>query len=421
MDISKPEKVSEQILNSIDAYIYTKDLAGKYTYANPAVLALFGKSLSEVVGQSDDVFFDLNLSVELQENDRKVMTQATRVESEETNYIKAINEIRIYRTVKKPLFDDDGNVTGMCGISTDITSENKLQRQANEQKLLLDTILNNINAHVYMKDSERNYLYVNSHVAELLGDKAENIIGKKDTEVLPKEIAEQFYQTDSGIFKSRERQIIQEKVTDDEGNNHHYISTKIPFFSPGKLPAIISFSTEVTELFKLKEEFKKLATVDPLTELYNRRYFTEQANKEYLRAERYKLSLTVISIDIDHFKKINDNYGHPAGDKVLIEVAKQIKKSLRQTDILARIGGEEFSILLPGTTSTEALVFAERIRISQSQLKISGDWQGDIQLTVSIGISSYKDTDSHFDALFSRADKALYHAKSAGRNQVSLK
>jgi len=418
LNIDKSSNVREQILDSIDAYIYTKDLAGRYTYANHAVLELFGKNLSEVVGQSDEVFFDLSLSVELQENDRKVMAQAIKIESEETNYIKALNEIRIYRTVKKPLFDDDDNVTGMCGISTDITAEKNIQLQANEQKLLLDTILNNINAHVYMKDSDRNFLYVNSQVAELFGDKAENIIGKKDTEVLPQDIADHFYQSDSIVFNTQKRQIIEEEATDDEGNTHHYISTKIPFLSPGKLPALIGFSTEVTELFKLKEEFKKLATVDALTDLYNRRYFIEQANKEYLRAQRYKISLTLISIDIDHFKKINDNYGHPAGDKVLIEVAKQLKTNLRQTDILARIGGEEFSILLPETTSAEASVFAERIRAAQSQLKISGDWQDEIQLTVSIGISSHQVGDNNFDALFSRADKALYQAKAAGRNQV---
>lgn len=418
MHSDTPSNLSEQVLNNIDAYIYTKDLTGKYTYANQAVLDLFGKKLTEVVGQTDAAFFDLNLSVQLQENDRRVMTEAIRVESEESNYIKAINQTCIYRVVKKPLFDDNGVVIGMCGISTDITAEKKLQTQATDQKHLLDTILNNINAHVYMKDCERTFLYVNSQVAELFGDKAENIIGKKDIEVLPKELADHFYQSDNIVFSTQEKQVIEETVTDDEGNLHHYISTKVPFFHPDKPPALIGFSTEVTELFQLKEEFKKLATIDALTELYNRRYFIEQADKEYLRAKRYDLSLSLISIDIDHFKKVNDNYGHPAGDKVLIEVSKLLKKSLRETDVLARIGGEEFSILLPETTATEALVFAERIRIAQSDLRISGDWQGEIQLSVSIGISSYQVDDLDFDELFSRADKALYQAKNAGRNQV---
>jgi diguanylate cyclase (GGDEF)-like protein/PAS domain S-box-containing protein len=413
------DNIKNQVLDSIDAFVYTKDLSGRYTYVNQAVLDLFEKTLDEVIGQSDEVFFDLNLSIQLQKNDQKVMELGVRVESEESNYIKVLNKVRTYRSVKKPLFDEQGTITGMCGISTDITAEKILQTQLSEQKHLLDTILNNINAHVYMKDCDRTFLYVNSQVAELFGDKAANIIGKKDIEVLPKEIADHFYQSDSVVFKTQERQVIEESATDDEGNIHHYLSTKIPFLSPEKRPALIGFSTEVTELFLLKEEFKKLATVDPLTELFNRRYFTKQADKEFIRAKRYKLSMALISIDIDHFKRINDNYGHPAGDKVLVAVSKQLQDSLRQTDILARIGGEEFSILLPETTAESAIVFAERIRKKQAQLIITGEWPGEITLSVSIGVSSFQSCDEAFDVLLSRADKALYQAKNSGRNTVS--
>ncbi len=104
------DNIKNQVLDSIDSFIFTKDLSGKYTYANQAVLDLFDKKLHEVVGQSDDVFFDLKLSVQLQKNDQKVMTLGIRVESEETNYIKVLNETRTYRSVKKPLFDEQGNI-----------------------------------------------------------------------------------------------------------------------------------------------------------------------------------------------------------------------------------------------------------------------------------------------------------------------
>ena len=410
--------IKDQVLNSIDSFIYTKDLSGKYTYANQAVLDLFEKSLADVVGFDDSHFFDLTLSKQLQINDRLVMDQAIRVESEESNFIKAKNEMHIFKVVKKPLYNCDGIVDGMCGISTDITAEKKLQEQVNEQSYLLDTMLNNIDAHIYVKDCERTFLYINTRVAELFGDKAENIIGKKDTEVLPEEMAEHFYQSDKQVFETNKKQVIEETTENEEGGTCHYISTKVPFNRPDKLPALIGFSTDVTELFKLKEEFKKLANTDPLTNLYNRRFFTEQAGKEYQRAKRYSLSTTLISIDIDHFKSINDQYGHPAGDQVLIEVAKQLHANLRQTDILARIGGEEFSILLPEISPQSAIAFAERIREEQSKLTIIGDWQGEITLSVSIGVSSFLASDETFDDLFSRADKALYQAKNSGRNRV---
>lgn len=406
------------MLDSIDSFIYTKDLSGKYTYANQAVLDLFEKSLPEVIGFDDCHFFDLVHSKQLQSNDELVMEQAIRVESEEKNYIKAKNATLIFKVVKKPLFDSNGNVIGMCGISTDITAEKKLQEQINDQRHLLDTMLNNIDAHIYVKDCERTFLYVNSRVAELFGDKAENIIGKKDTDILPKEIADHFYQSDKQVFESNKKQIIAETAESEDGDTNHYISTKVPFNLPGKLPALIGLSSDVTELFKLKEEFKKLANTDPLTHLYNRRFFTEQAAKEYQRAKRYAVPLTLFTIDIDHFKNINDKFGHPAGDQVLIAVAKQLKSSLRQSDILARIGGEEFSILLPETSEQAAIAFAERIRTEQSKLRVVGDWQGEIALTVSIGVASFNPDDKSFDAIFSRADKALYQAKNLNRNKV---
>jgi diguanylate cyclase (GGDEF)-like protein/PAS domain S-box-containing protein len=417
-NIAAFDNIKNQVLDSIDSFIYTKDLLGNYTYANQAVLNLFEKNLAEVIGFDDSHFFDLALSTQLQINDDLVMNQAIRVESEESNFIKAKNEMHIYKVVKKPLYNSEGIVDGMCGISTDITVEKKLQEQVNEQNYLLDTMLNNIDAHIYVKDCERTFLYVNSRVAKLFGNKAENIIGKKDTEVLPKEVAEHFYQSDKQVFSTNQKQVIAETSQNDDGETCHYISTKVPFNQPDKLPALIGFSTDVTELFNLKEEFKKRANTDPLTNLYNRRFFTKQAGREYQHAKRYSLSMTLISIDIDHFKSINDQYGHPTGDQVLIKVAKQLQENLRQTDILARIGGEEFSILLPETSSQSAMIFAERIRENQSKLIITGDWQGAITLSVSIGVSSLLSSDVAFDDLFSRADKALYQAKNSGRNKV---
>ena len=416
--ISTFDSIKNEVLDSIDSFIYAKDLSGKYTYANQALLDLFEKKLLDVIGFDDGHFYDSVLSRQLKINDDLVMSKALKVESEEKNFIKAKNETRIYKVVKKPLYKSDGSVNGMSGISTEITVEKKLQEPVSSQSYLLDTMLNNIDAHIYVKDCERTFLYVNSRVAELFGDKAENIMGKKDTEILPKEVAEHFYQSDKQVFETNKKQVIEETTHDEDGNIFHYISTKTPFNQPDRLPALISFSSDVTELYKLKEEFKKLANTDPLTSLYNRRFLTEQAEQEYHRAKRYSLSLTVMTIDIDHFKNINDKFGHPAGDQVLIAVAKQLKTNLRQIDILARIGGEEFSILLPETSATAGLKLAERIRTEQSNLKILGDWQGEIKFSVSIGVSSFLSDDESFDTMFSRADKALYQAKNYSRNKV---
>jgi diguanylate cyclase (GGDEF)-like protein/PAS domain S-box-containing protein len=407
-----------EVLNNVGAFIYTKDLKGFYTYVNQAVLDLFDKKLEEVVGFDDSHFFDLDLSTQLNKNDQKVMLEGITVESEETNYIKSLKETRIYKAVKNPLYDTSGNIIGMCGVSTDITDEKNLQQMVKSQQHLLNAVLDNADAYIYMKDIDRTFQYVNSKVAKLFGNTPENIIGKKDTEVLPIEVAEHFHLSDLKVFETNEKQIIEESSEDERGELRHYISTKIPYQLEEGIPALIGFSTDVTELYALKEEFKKQANTDSLTELYNRRYFTEHSEREFYRAKRHLRIVSLISIDIDHFKNINDCYGHPAGDKVLMSVAKCLLPCIRQEDILARIGGEEFSILLPETTLQSAKVVAERIRLNQSNLSIKGQWKGEITLTVSIGVTCIKFEDDTFDDFFRRGDKALYQAKALGRNQV---
>jgi diguanylate cyclase (GGDEF)-like protein/PAS domain S-box-containing protein len=416
--ISIEAKMLTEVLNNVGAFIYTKNLEGLYTYVNQPVLDLFDKSLVEVIGFDDSHFFDLDLSEQHNQNDKKVMLEGVALESEETNYLKSLKETRIYKAVKKPLFDIDGNVVGMCGISTDITDEKNLQKMVRSQQHLLNAVLDNADSYIYMKDIDRTFQYVNSKVAELFGDSPENIIGKKDTDVLSIEVAEHFHLSDQKVFDTNEKQIIEESSEDESGELRHYLSTKIPYQLEGGIPALIGFSTDVTELYALKEEFRKQANTDSLTGLYNRRYFTEHAEREFYRAKRHLRIVSLISIDIDHFKNINDVYGHPAGDKVLISVAKCLLPCIRQEDILARIGGEEFSILLPETTLQSSKLVAERIRLNQSNLSIVGEWKGTIALTVSIGVTCIKFEDDTFDEFFRRADKALYQAKALGRNQV---
>lgn len=411
------ETLSE-VLNTVGAFIYAKDLHGRYTYANQPVLDLFGVAKEDVIGKDDSHFFDLVASDELTENDKKVMQLGQVVENEESNYLKSTGEMHIYHTVKKPLYDDKGEIVGMCGISTDITEKKRLENLLQEQTQLLDIVLNNVDAHIYMKDSKRTFKYVNQRVAELFGLPADEIVGKKETEILPADIAEHFYTSDKKLFETGKRQTIEETVVDDEGNAHHYLSVKIPILKENAEPALIGFSTEVTELYQLKEQFKKQANTDPLTGLYNRRYFVEHAEREFKRAQRNGHPLSVISIDIDHFKHINDQYGHPVGDEVLKAVSHQLLPNLRGEDVLARIGGEEFAIVLPDTDMQQAAAIAERICREQEKIRLTGTWNGEICVQVSVGVAVKLNSDDNFDALFSRSDKALYNAKNNGRNQV---
>lgn len=162
----------------------------------------------------------------------------------------------------------------------------------------------------------------------------------------------------------------------------------------------------------------QLATTDDLTGLLNRRQFFEQANQELARAKRSKHNMALMMIDIDYFKEVNDRFGHAAGDKVLAELSALFKRMLRSTDIVGRIGGEEFAVLLPENTIDEAHELAERLRLSVSEYSVSVEDQ-DIHVTLSIGISEVFQAETKIDDALKRADASLYGAKGAGRNVVS--
>lgn len=174
-----------------------------------------------------------------------------------------------------------------------------------------------------------------------------------------------------------------------------------------------------TQLNKALEELALSNRIDGLTQAFNRKHWEECLAKEFSRARRYKHDLALVMLDLDHFKLLNDTFGHQGGDMVLIETAKTIDKLLRMGDLFGRYGGEEFAIILPNTGLGGAEEVAERIR--QSIAKKAVHYQDRrINVTASIGVAVIDNSDSRYEDLISHADLALYEAKAAGRNRVCL-
>jgi diguanylate cyclase (GGDEF)-like protein len=173
------------------------------------------------------------------------------------------------------------------------------------------------------------------------------------------------------------------------------------------------------ELKNTQLQLQKMATTDFLTGISNYRLFLESGEREIQRSRRYKGDITMLMIDLDYFKKINDNYGHAAGDKVLIGFADICKKNLRDIDIFGRLGGEEFAIILPQTSISEGKILAERLcaTVAQSDINV-GD--KNLRITISIGVSALFQGEDKLDAVLKRADDAMYEAKRNGRNQVAI-
>ncbi len=173
----------------------------------------------------------------------------------------------------------------------------------------------------------------------------------------------------------------------------------------------------VIENAKLYEKSQQLATSDALTSIFNRRHFYELAITEFERSARYKASLSVIMLDIDHFKYLNDKYGHLTGDQLLISFVQRVHAELRTSDIFARYGGEEFIILLPETDNQQAIQVAERIRIVTAEKPFANN-KTSPYITISLGVATLDPSCDKLDTLIDRSDKALYEAKQIGRNRV---
>jgi diguanylate cyclase (GGDEF)-like protein len=175
--------------------------------------------------------------------------------------------------------------------------------------------------------------------------------------------------------------------------------------------------TDVTDLARHAEELKRLATTDGMTGLYNRRHFVVLAEAEWTRFQRYHRPLSLMIVDIDHFKLINDRLGHDAGDRAIAHIATLCQSDRRATDVVARIGGDEFAVLLPETDLPQASFVAERLRqrVAESPLSVSG---ADTIMTVSIGAAEATLSMAGIDAIMKVSDEALYKAKALGRNRV---
>lgn len=175
----------------------------------------------------------------------------------------------------------------------------------------------------------------------------------------------------------------------------------------------------VYQLEEAREKLQRLAITDELTQTFNRRHFMAAAEIVFLQAQRGKGPFSVVLLDADDFKQVNDGYGHLAGDEVLRQLAENIRKSIRKHDLLARYGGEEFIVLLPSTHLEEALEVAERIRVAilHNPAEVNGI---PLKVTVSIGVATFKPTMQSLDNILSLADKAQYQAKNAGKNRIEL-
>ncbi|GAB4540222.1 MAG: hypothetical protein Fur0020_09260 [Thermodesulfovibrionia bacterium] len=279
------------------------------------------------------------------------------------------------------------------------TVERTLKRTKEARTLrMLSHAIKNVNDSVFITDMNNIVTFVNEAFIRTYGYNEDEIIGR-DGNILGKiDMEGEFYhkRKDGSAFPV----VLTMSVLKDE---------------TGKDIAIVRIAHNITERKKMEEELMRLATTDPLTGAYNRTKFNEIIGREIERAKRYGQRLSMIIFDIDHFKQVNDTYGHMIGDEVLKTMCDIIRNNIRKIEYLVRWGGEEFMVIASGADIKSAIALAERLKGIIEEYRF--DKVG--RLTISCGVTEFKDGDTE-DSFIKRADDALYIAKNKGKNRVEV-
>ena len=292
-------------------------------------------------------------------------------------------------------------------------SENKIiDKELAERLQYYTDIAENTPVGIITCDDNGNIRYVNSMVVKLLGSPSAEETRKINLFTFPLLV-------ECGFSEKLKHSIQTDTHINYEVNYESKWGRKIwlnihnkPFFSGGEKQAIIIID-DLTERKKLESHLTSLSFTDTLTGVYNRRYFKKKAEEEIEQSKRLDRRFSIIMLDLDHYKNINDNFGHDVGDVVLKTVSRRIMEKIRKADTLARWGGEEFVIILADITCQQAAAIAEKLRkrIMKTEIPVAGG------VTASFGVTDYKDEDT-VDDLIQRADRMLYLAKLEGRNCV---
>ncbi len=345
-------------------------------------------------------------------------------------------EVRWVAVTTEAEFDPSGKLVSVHGVNQDITA----RKQTDEQVRFQAKLLSEVKQAIIATDLDSHFIYWNPFAENLFGFRLADVLGKKflnpqidqDLETQTRSIRQnalehQFWKTEIETRSSRGDRLILETTTsllfDEHGHPTGYIGIMEEISERKREQAAIQKANEelirqLDLIEQLQVELREQALHDPLTGLYNRRYFADALNQEILRAERENSPLSVIISDIDHFKVVNDTYGHQAGDLVLVELANLLKNSVRGFDFICRYGGEEFLLVLPNTTNDAALKRAEEIR--QKCAALSLPWQGFLLgVTLSLGVATFPDDGRDANRITAKADQALYHSKQSGRNRVT--
>jgi diguanylate cyclase (GGDEF)-like protein/PAS domain S-box-containing protein len=271
---------------------------------------------------------------------------------------------------------------------------------------------------IFIKDVDCCYIACNRAFETYIGLSRDEIIGATVHDVAPAELAAVYEKADRDLMDGGGTQTYETNVRYADGSVHDVIFYKSVFYgAEGQPDGISGVILDITERKRLEDELAQAAREDFLTGAVNLRTFYDLANQEFARFKRTGEAFSLLVLDLDRFKQINDTFGHEGGDDALRKFVQIVRTNLRDQDIFARAGGDEFRLLLPGTSPSGAIVLAEKIRGEVNQVSLHAP-NHSVALSMSAGLCRCHPEDAGIDDIVRRADAALYEAKAAGRNAV---
>lgn len=424
------ERYRKLVETAPDAIYFISAEDGEIKLLNPAFEKITGWKSSEWIGKNFSSIVhpdDLPMAVE-------TFKQVLEGKSPPIYELRILSKSGEYITgefTSMPLVTGD-KVVGEFGIVRDVTERKKMQDAIKESEYKYRTLLMNIPHKIFYKDKSSTYIICNDSYADDLGITPSGIVGKTDYDFFPKELADKYRNDDARIMRNGRAEEIEENYIKD-GKDYFVYTLKAPIRdTKGSIIGIFGIFWDVTErklseeatkrlnieLAKTNKKLHQMALKDTQTGLYNHRYLTEIIESEFHRAKRYGSPISLVMLDLDYFKSINDVYGHNFGDLVIGQLVSVFNRTVRNYDIVTRFGGEEFVFILPDTDHKGAIMLAQRI-LNKISLHSFGTSKQIVHLKASLGVVTYpQDRVLTGMDLVNLADQLLSKVKDRGGNNV---
>ncbi len=415
----------KSIIDNASIWINVLDRQGHVTVWNKAAEQLSGYRREEVLKNAkiwEWLYPDLEYRASVRKLSHQTIEEGVELQGFETVIHTKSGEEKIISWNSRRFLNDTDEVMGAIVIGHDITERKRAQRALQEREHQLVNLMDNLPGMAYrrLNDDMWTMKFVSSGCRKLTGYDSTELMDNRElsfASILHEDDLTNIRRMISRAQALKRSFAMEYRIRRRDGNLI-WVWEQGRSLTIGKAQFLEGIILDINQRKIMERELERLATHDPLTGLYNRRELEQQLSDELARAHRYQRPLSLLLLDVDHFKVINDRFGHLVGDQVLRQLSQLLQSCVRAVDYVARYGGEELVIVLPEVDGQEALEMAERLRglVEAKQMPVADDKQ--VGVTVSIGIASFPLHGRDIAHLFRKADEAMYRAKREGRNRV---